>query len=261
MNTLKKEILSKSVEICDSVAISIRKKNYGQTNCQAYCPGKDQLKSTIKLLSENFMDLEHECCRRLNNELEHLVENNQCVNPYSFGGIVAVVSVLREKYLIKRGLSKKVFISHSSEDKGVVNAFIKDVLKIGIGFKESDLFCTLDSSSIKTGDDFREKIVENMRGADFILMFISKNYNLSEICKNELGAAWTFKNKRILPFVLPHTSFDQMGFLNIVKQGADITDKVKLDEFYKEVCDYYAIEADWPAFNKAKEDFIEYIKE
>ena len=152
--------------------------------------------------------------------------------------------------------SRKFFISHSSEDKIIVNGFIKEILKLGCGFKNSDIFCTLDSTVIRTGDDFREKIVENMKSCDFILLFISENYMKSEICHNEMGAAWALDGKRILPFVLPDTTFSQMGFLNVVKQGASITDKSKLDEFYKEVCEYYAISSDWPSFNKAKEDFI-----
>ena len=52
-----------------------------------------------------------------------------------------------------------------------------------------------------------------------------------------------------------------MGFLNVVKQGASITEKRKLDEFYNEVCDYYTMPSDWPGFNKAKEDFIEIINQ
>ncbi len=152
---------------------------------------------------------------------------------------------------------RKFFISHSSNDKAIVNGFIKEILKIGCGFKDADIFCTLDSTAIRTGDDFREKIVENMKSCDFILLFISENYIKSEICHNEMGAAWALEGKRILPFVLPGTTFNQMGFLNVVKQGASIADKSKLDEFYKEVCEYYGISSDWLSFNKAKEDFIE----
>lgn len=181
------------------------------------------------------------------------------MNPASFGAIVAIVGILRNKYLVNAKFHNKFFVSHSSRDEVIVKAFIKEILKIGCGFKDSEIFCTLDSSAIKTGDDFREKIVENMQASDFILLFISQNYNESEVCKNELGAAWAMKNKRVLPFVLPGTSFEQMGFLNIVKQGAVITDKRKLDEFYNEVCEYFSISSDWPAFNKAKEDFVEAV--
>ena len=74
--------------------------------------------------------------------------------------------------------------------------------------------------------------------------------------EGKMGAAWALENKRVLPFVLPNTKFKDMGFLNVVKQGASIADKSKLDEFYKEVCEYYAISSDWLSFNKAKEDFI-----
>ena len=74
-----------------------------------------------------------------------------------------------------------------------------------------------------------------------------------------MGAAWALDNKRVLPFILPNTTFNDMGFLNEVKQGASIADKRKLDEFYNEVCEYYGISSDWPIFNKAKEDFIEII--
>lgn len=48
-----------------------------------------------------------------------------------------------------------------------------------------------------------------------------------------------------------------MGFLNVVKQGASLLVEAKLDEFYKEICEFYDIEMDWISFNKAKEDFIE----
>ena len=83
---------------------------------------------------------------------------------------------------------------------------------------------------------------------------------MSDVCKNEMGAAWALGGKRILPFVLPGISFDQMVFLNVVKQGAFIADKCKLDEFYQELCDNYNINSDWLAFNKAKEDFIKLVE-
>ena len=189
-------------------------------------------------------------------------------NPYRYQGIiesiVEVIISLELQTKISDGKvkdatheSRKFFISHSSEDRTIVNGFVKEILKIGCGFKDCDIFCTLDPTVIRTGDDFRERIVENMKDCDFILLFISENYMKSEICHNEMGAAWALDSKRVLPFILPDTTFTQMGFLNVVKQGASITEKRKLDEFYNEVCGYYGISSDWPSFNKAKEDFIE----
>lgn len=192
-------------------------------------------------------------------------------NPYFYQGIIEsiVETIINLELQTKLAVDKskvstipppKFFISHSTDDKTVVNSFIKDILKIGCGFKDCDIFCTLDPTSIKTGDDFREKIVENMKACDYILLFISKNYNSSDVCKNEMGAAWALSGKQTLPFVLPDTKFEQMGFLNVVRQGASLLVGAKLDEFYKEVCECYNIEMDWISFNKAKDNFIELVK-
>ena len=257
------QILQNAREICDSIAKAITKRNSGQPFCQNYCPGEDCLITIIKQLVEAIRDIEPENCERLAEELQNVKQKlpNQCVNPYPFGAIVAIVNILSRKYLNPKGDTRKLFISHSSKDKAIVNGFIKEILKIGCGFKDSDIFCTLDPTVIRTGDDFREKIVENMKKCDFILLFISENYLKSEICQNEMGVAWALDNKRVLPLVLPNTKFDQMGFLNVVKQGASITEKRKLDEFYSEICEYYVISSDWLSFNKAKEDFIEIINQ
>lgn len=200
------------------------------------------------------------------------VMNKYDSNPYRYQGIiesiVEVIISLELQTKISDGKvkdatheSRKFFISHSSEDRTIVNGFVKEILKIGCGFKDCDIFCTLDPTVIRTGDDFRLKIVENLRECDYILLFISDNYIKSEICQNEMGAAWALGNKRVLPFVLPNTKFKDMGFLSEVKQGASIADKRKLDEFYNEVCGYYGISSDWPSFNKAKEDFIGIINQ
>ena len=263
---MKKEliqILQNACNICDGIANAITKRNSGQPFCHSYCPGEENLIKTIKQLAEIFKDIEPECSKCLILDLQNVrnLPPNQCVNPYAFGSIVAIVSVLRQKYLKEERTTRKLFISHSSEDKVIVNRFVKEILKIGCGFKDSDIFCTLDPTVIRTGDDFRMKIVDNLKECDFILLFISANYIKSEICQNEMGAAWALDNKRVLPFILPNTTFNDMGFLNEVKQGASIADKRKLDEFYSEVCEYYAISSEWPSFNKAKEYFIEFISQ
>lgn len=198
-------------------------------------------------------DIEPECFIRLNQELLSLKTPN-CVNPFSLGAIVAIVSLLSMKY-IDHFNKKKFFISHSSDDKPLVNSFIKEILKIGCGFKDENIFCTLDPSAIRTGDDFRDQIVENMKKCDYILLFISENYSSSDICKNKIGVARALERKRVLPFILPRTLF----ILNVVKQGASITEKRKLDELYQELCNNYDMKPNWPSFNKAKEDFINSI--
>jgi hypothetical protein len=154
---------------------------------------------------------------------------------------------------------KKIFISHSSKDEVLVNGFIEKILMLGCGFKSSDIFCTLDHTAIRTGEDFRNEIIKNMKGCDYILCMISDNYRKSEVCQNELGAAWAMEGKRILPFKFPNVKFGEIGFLNVIKQAADITDHSKLDELYIELCDNYGLNQDWINFNQRKADFINVV--
>ena len=159
------------------------------------------------------------------------------------------------------GLDRKIFISHSSNDKIIVNEFIKDILMVGCGFRKNEIFCTLDHTVIRTGDDFRNEIIENMKRCDYILCMISENYRKSEVCQNEMGAAWALEGKRVLPFKFPNIVFSDFGILNVVKQAADLTDKSKLDELYDELCQFYDLQQDWRNFNQQKDDFIKLVNQ
>jgi len=154
---------------------------------------------------------------------------------------------------------RKIFISHSSEDEVIIDGFIEKILMLGCGFKRADIFCTLDHTAIRTGDDFRNEIIKNMKRCDYILCMISDNYRKSEVCQNEMGAAWAIEGKRRLPFKFPNIEFKEIGFLNVVKQAADIIDKSKLDELYEEFCNCYDFEPDWKNYNKQKDDFVELV--
>ena len=185
-------------------------------------------------------------------------DSNKVLHQYAIDAILDCLIALEEPDCHR---TKKIFVSHASADATIVNAFVKEILLVGCGFKANDIFCTLDHTSIRTGDDFRSEIVANMKSCDFVICLISEKYRGSEVCQNEMGAAWALEGKRILPFKFPNLSFDEIGFLNVVKQCADITDKSKLDELYKELCEYYDIEQDWMNYNKATADFIKIVNE
>ena len=65
--------------------------------------------------------------------------------------------------------------------------------------------------------------------------------------------------KRILPFKFPNIPFSEIGFLNVIKQAADITDNAKLDELYNELAKYYGLQQDWINYNQRKADFINIV--
>ena len=185
---------------------------------------------------------------------------NDCINAYSFGDIRTAISILDVLYPSTTNDKFKLFVSYSSKDESIINCFIEKILKLGCGFNRSEIFCTIDHTAIHTGYDFRNEIIKNMKACDYILCFISNNYKESEICQNELGAAWALDNKRVLPFKFPTIKFSDLGFISVVKQAADITDTTKLDELYEELCSYYDINTDWINFNEQKDEFVKLVQ-
>ena len=172
---MNKKIIENAAIACDNVAKAINGMQLGRP-CNSCCPGRDALINTINQLIVEIRDTEPECFQRLMLELQNIKSPyNKCVQPYQFGAINAITNILKNKYIDTKKGKRKIFISHSHSDKTIVDGFVKEILKVGCGFKDSDLFCTLDTSTIRTGDDFREKIIENMRDCDFIFLFISEN--------------------------------------------------------------------------------------
>ena len=183
--------------------------------------------------------------------------NKDFINAYSFGDLRTAIKILDALYPKQEQKGFKIFISHSSMDETIVKGFIEKILMLGCGFKRTDIFCTLDHTVIRTGDDFRDEIIETMRNCDYILCLISDNYKNSEVCQNELGVAWAMNGKRVFPFKFPIIEFNEIGFRNVCKQAADFTDKSKLDELYDELCQFYDLPQDWRNFNQQKDDFVE----
>lgn len=224
--------------------------------CPSYCPTASVFDKQLADLENKLQSINKDAYIKTLSFWRKIIKApNNCVNLEAFGAIRAVLSLLMN--LIDVNSVRKIFISHSSVDAKLIECFVKEILMLGCGFKESDIFCTLDHTAIRTGDDFRNEIVEKMKGCDYIFLMISDNYQKSEVCQNEVGAAWALDNKRILPFVFPNVSFKDIGFLNVVKQGAKLNDRTKLDELYKELADYYNFTPDWINFNKRTSDFLD----
>ncbi len=124
---------------------------------------------------------------------------------------------------------KKVFISHASKDKEIVDAFIDDLLVGALAVKLSDIFCTsTDGTKIPSGEDWRNQIRENLIGAKVTFLIITPNYKESEICLNEMGAAWVLSEKPISLIVDP-VDYDSVGVLQQVKQIEKLRDEKSLD--------------------------------
>lgn len=191
--------------------------------------------------------------------LSRMALSNGNVNAYSFGTIKTTIEILDSLFPYNQ---KKIFISHSSADKEIVKAFVEKILMLGCGFDKDDIFCTLNSDAINIGDDFRNSIIDNMRCCDYIFLMISENYRNSEICHNEVGAAWALQNtKRVIPLKFPNLSFSQedLGVLNVVKQAGSLNNKQQITKIYEELCEVYDINPDFSRFVQYADEFIEIV--
>ena len=93
---------------------------------------------------------------------------------------------------------------------------------------------------------------------------MSNNYRQSEICHNEVGAAWALQNtKRVLPFKFPNLNFTQedLGVLTIVKQAASLTDKNQLVSIYEEWCRVYEITPQLSTYSHYVDEFVNVVND
>lgn len=128
------------------------------------------------------------------------------------------------------GNTCKVFISHSSKDKAIVDAFIDDILVGSLAIKVADIFCTsTDGTKITSGENWRDYIRQTLLDAQVTFLIITPNYKESEICLNEMGASW-IASRHVVPLIVEPVSYRSVGVLQEVKQVERMLDEYSLDK-------------------------------
>lgn len=129
--------------------------------------------------------------------------------------------------------SKRIFVSHSSADQAIVTDFVEHVLMLGMGVKKSDIFYTSGiGTSIKSGEDFKSRIAKEMQNSRAVVQILSDNYKNSEVCLNEMGAAWALKDI-VIPLLVPGYNYDT-GFIHANSQQIKLTDRTGLMTVYED---------------------------
>lgn len=156
--------------------------------------------------------------------------------------------------------NRKIFISHSLQDIDYVKSFVENILILGLDIPSERIFCSsMEGQGIKSGQYIPDRLKEEIKNSILALLFISKNYKASEICLNEVGAAWVTLNKEsVIPLLLPQVDFSDLGFLNLNRFGLKISERegiLKLIQDCKEELN--------PSFNleKLHKKIEDYLKE
>lgn len=160
----------------------------------------------------------------------------------------------KTKYqLLGKPYYHKVFISHSSEDKELVDDFVDKVLRLSCGLNTTDIIYTSrQTTGVNLGDSIPEYIKTNLQTCSLVLFMISPNYKQSEVCLNEMGAAWAL-NKKTISILLPGVSFKSLGWLTSLDKAIKIDDSEGLDKLASTLCRKNLDITDW---NRQKELFI-----
>lgn len=139
---------------------------------------------------------------------------------------------LKQSDMVK---SPKVFISHSSGDKDLILSFIKRVLVLGLGLPKDDIVFTSDENyGIEPGGDIPQYIKRNIAHANVVLIMVSHGYKKSEVCLNEMGAAWAL-DRNIIQVLLPDADFDDLGWVINLKKAIRLNEKKQLISLTKKV--------------------------
>ena len=257
MNNQIKQNITECQNIIEHIRNSI---NDGKCN---FCPKCKELTSLYKALNKLSISIKSDLPieeQYIQAYLPALVGVSQ-VNAYDFGGIIAMINIIRAKCNLTNDKQKNIFISHSSKDKAIVQLFVDDVLQLGAGIKPEQIFCTsIEDMGIKNGDDIRKHIHQNIKNADYSFLLISNNYKKSEICLNEMGAVWAYGNNVKL-YLLPNTNFDCIGWLCNTRIAERIDSSIALDELHEQLQQHYSLHnTSIKSWSRLREKFLREIR-
>ena len=128
----------------------------------------------------------------------------------------------------QEGESLKIFISHASTDKALIDSLV-DLLQTGLNIREENILCTsLEGMGIPPGKNFVTFLREQLAGQIFVIAVITENYYKSAFCLCELGAAW-IKDDDLFPILVPPLDYKDLQAVLFGMQVAKINKREDLN--------------------------------
>lgn len=154
-------------------------------------------------------------------------------------------------------MKDKIFISHASADSEIVSLFVERILRAGCGVQlENIVYTSWEDTGVVNGEDIPSAIKDGIRNSSLFFMMVSENYRESEVCLNEMGAAWMDDSLVRMIVLLPGVGFDRIGWLMKLKKGTSITDDQGLDAIHDRVCEIFSLKPKTSTWNRSRADFI-----
>ena len=159
-----------------------------------------------------------------------------------------------------------VFISHASADKRSVELIVDLLSSINL-IPRQDIFCSsMPGYDIPIGEDIYGYLRDLFRSRSLHVLFVhSPKYYESNICLNEMGAAWVLKTK-VTSFLLPGFDFSEMTgvvdsrSISIKLDSEEQEVRDKLNQFRSVLSQDFSIpDTSTVVWEKARDTFIEEI--
>lgn len=184
-------------------------------------------------------------------------DNDRIIHLSAIEGIVDTIINMTKPH----ANAHKIFISHSSKDKAIVEHFVDDILQLGIGLNDEDIFCTsIEDMAIHNGEDIRQHIHANIKDAEYSIILFSQSYKKSEICLNEMGAVWAY-DTNVRYYILPDMNFSEIGWLTNSKQAESILSRTALDALQKELIESFNLPDKNLGWSRNRDKFVKAIEQ
>ena len=128
---------------------------------------------------------------------------------------------------------KKIFISHASKDKEIVEELIELLEQIGV--EPDQIFCSsFEGYGIPLGENFLETIKAQLTNDSLVLFVLTENFYQSAVCMCEMGAVWVLSKKHI-PIVVPPLGYADIRGVIPNTQGLEINDTQKWNSLKQQI--------------------------
>jgi hypothetical protein len=134
----------------------------------------------------------------------------------------------------------KVFISHASKDKEIVEEII-ELLEV-FGLDNNKIFCTsFEGYGIPLGENFLEKIKHELDENVLVVFVLTNNFYNSPVCLCEMGATWVKTSSHIPVLVPPFDYSDIKGVIGST-QGFKLNEPLQLNLFKDQIIEKFGLQ-------------------
>lgn len=140
---------------------------------------------------------------------------------------------------ISKNAYEKIFISHSSKDKEIVEELI-DILE-SIGVSPTQIFCSsFEGYGIPIGSNFLDAIKGEINKNVLVLFVLSENFYASPVCLCEMGATWVLAKDHV-PVIVPPFTFSKIEGVIPLTQGLSINNELQLNLLRDKIVEMFQI--------------------